>query len=376
MIMSDDDGATWTWTCEQPATANGTLYAVGAPPMDRFYSVSPIVGLAHSDDSSCSWSLAKGSIDGLLATDFFPDPTNGARVYAIAQDPNGADTPKIFPSDDGGATFGPPIFDATMNDVLMGIESARSDPQTLYAAMFSVPGIHPKLLRSRDGGATWTTLDLEGQLGPNNFRIIAVDPADANTIALRVIQTDGESVAISHDGGETFTKPVTLMGGVLTSYVKLDSGTLLVGGFVLDKARGFRSTDGGKTFQDWSPVPHLQAMGTRGGKLYAAAKNYSDDWAVGVSTDEGLTFKPLTRYDEVNSIRACAQTVCKDACTALVARQVWSQSVCEPPPPPPPPSSGGCEMAAGPRSLPAVWIMALAGLAGGFLTAWRRRARR
>jgi hypothetical protein len=346
LIISDDDGASWTWTCEQPETANGTLYAVGPPPMDRYFSVSPIVGLAHSDDASCSWSLAKGTLEGLLTTDFWADPSNGQRVYAIAQDPNGATTPKVYPSDDAGTTFGAPIYDATSADVLMGVESARSDPKTIYVAAFTVPGIHPKLLRTRDGGATWTTLDLEPVLGPNNFRLIAVDPADANTVTLRVIQSDGEAVAISHDGGETFAKPIFLAGGVLTSYAKLESGTQLVAGFVLDKAHGFRSTDGGKTFQDWQ-VPHLRAMGVRAGKLYGAAKNYSDDWAVGVSTDEGLTFTPLTRYDQVKSIRACVQTTCQDTCLMLVSRQVWSRSVCDMSvaPPPPPPGGGGCGLA-------------------------------
>jgi MYXO-CTERM domain-containing protein len=375
LIISDDDGATWSWTCEQPQTANGTLYAVGPSPLDRYFSVSPIVGLAHSDDASCSWTLAKGTLDGLLTTDFFPDPSNADRVYAIAQDANGVMTPKVYPSDDAGATFGAPLYDGTTADVLMGVESARGDPKTIYVAAFTVPGIHPKLLRTRDGGATWTTLDLEPQLGPNNFRLIAVDPEDANTVTLRVIQQNGEAVAISHDGGETFAKPIFLEGGVLTSYAKLASGTQLVAGFVLDKARGFRSTDGGKTFSDWQ-IPHLRAMAVRGSKLYAAAKNYSDDWAVGVSTDEGLTFTPLTRYDQVKSIRACVQATCQDACLMLVSRQVWTQSVCDGSPPPPPASSGGCGCGVTGPAGGAISALALAALAGVAATARRRRQRR
>src|SRR6185436_11669804 len=161
-------------------------------------------------------------------------------------------------------------------------------------------------------------IDIEASLGENNFRIIAVDPADSRTITLRVIEPLGEGVAISHDGGETFKRPFTLAGGVLTSYAKLESGTILVGGVVLDEARGYRSTDGGVTFADWK-VPHLRALGARGQMLYAAAKNYTDDWAVGVSTDEGVTFKPLTRYDQVKAIRACVQALCLESCQNLVS---------------------------------------------------------
>lgn len=382
LILSDDDGASWTWTCEQAQTLNGSLFAVGAPPMDRFYSVSSLTGLAYSDDDSCTWKVARGTVERMLTTDFFPDPANPLRVFAIGQDPDGATTPQVYPSDDGGATFGAAIFVTTSVDTLTGVESARSAPQTIYLAMFSSPGIHPKLVRSTNGGAQWTTIDVEPFLGQNNFRIIAVDPTDAKVLTLRVIEPLGESVAVSRDGGDTFTKVSTLAGGILTGYVKLDSGTVLVAGAVLDQARGFRSTDGGMTFQDWPQVAHLRALGTRGGKLYAAAKNYSDDWAVGVSTDEGQTFTPLTRYDQVKSIRACAQAICLESCKTLVARQVWDRGVCEVPEPPeglpePPAAKSGCGCGVASQPGPLAWsALAALALVGAALAGRRCRQSR
>src|SRR6266850_6434690 len=56
LIISDDAGATWTWTCEQKATVMASLYGVSAPPLDRFFSMSTLVGLAYSDDASCTWT--------------------------------------------------------------------------------------------------------------------------------------------------------------------------------------------------------------------------------------------------------------------------------------------------------------------------------
>ena len=39
LILSDDGGASWVWTCEQTATSMANAYAVGAPPADRFYAL-------------------------------------------------------------------------------------------------------------------------------------------------------------------------------------------------------------------------------------------------------------------------------------------------------------------------------------------------
>src|SRR5262249_28810552 len=153
----------------------------------------------------------------------------------------------------------------------------------LYTTTTTAPSIHPALVRSRDGGATWTTLDLEPMLGPTKFRIIGVDPTDPSTIYLRVMDQNVESGAVSKDGGTTFTIGASVPGGVISAFVRLASGTILVGGIAVADAVGFRSTDGGATFAPWAPVPHLRALAERGGKLYAAAKNYTDGWAIGVS---------------------------------------------------------------------------------------------
>ena len=330
----------------------GLLYGVSAPPLDRFFSLSTLVGLAWSDDDSCNWTSSGGSLDTFLATDYFADPTNPRRVYAIGVNPTDQTVlPQVFASDDGGQTFGAAIFIAKAGYTLSGLENARSDPRTLYVATYlttSMPPMlavfHPRLQRSTDGGASWTELDLEASLGQNNFRIVAVDPSNASVLTVRVIEP-GESLTVSRDGGMSFTK-VAHLAGQFTAYVRLDSGTILVAGALAIDGVGFRSTHG-MTFTDWTPQtlgdggvlekaeeggaarpPHLRALATRGGKLYAAAKNFTDDWAVGVSTDEGVTFTKLARYDQVSAIRPCVKLLCMDACDYQAAAFVWSPSTC------------------------------------------------
>jgi hypothetical protein len=406
LIISDDDGASWTWTCEQAATQNGILYGVAASPLDRLYSASQDVGLAWSDDQSCTWASSGGSLTTVRATDYFSDPTNPMRVYAMGKLADDDTSPaRVVSSDDGGKTFGAPIYMAPATTApadfsLQSLESARSDPKTIYLAGYASmqSDFHPRLERSTDGGQTWTEIDVEPSLGGHSFRIIAVDPADANTLTVRVIEPTGESLAISHDGGMTFEKKL-MVAGQLTAYVRLDSGTILVAGALAVDGVGYRSTDGGATFVPWTPLttsdagvpdvasdggaprpPHLRALAARGGKLYAAAKNFSDDWALGVSTDEGLTFARLMRYDDVASIRPCVQAVCVDSCQKQAAAQVWHASVCgtppTPPPTPPPKKSSGCLLAAAggaSGAAPAAPWAVLAGLAALCVARVRRR---
>src|SRR3954447_18748036 len=76
LILSEDGGASWQWTCERPETVMGALYTVGAPPDDRLFGLSPVTGLAVSSDGSCSWRRSGGALAHLVATDAFPDPSD------------------------------------------------------------------------------------------------------------------------------------------------------------------------------------------------------------------------------------------------------------------------------------------------------------
>ena len=309
LVLSDDGGATWQWTCERPETAMATLYGLGPPPDDRLFSLSPDVGLAVSSDGSCSWRRAGGVLADVVAGDYFPDPTDPNRVLAVAaQAVDAAAGPAfLYASGDGGESFDPvPLFTAPDGAALTGVEVARSDPRIVTLAML-MPGSHPALVRSTDGGGSWTTIDVEPWLGAYPFRIVAVDAADPDVVALRVLAPGGDALAITRDGGATFTTPVTVPGGSLSAFVRLASGTVLVAGLAPSVADGgstttgvgWRSTDGGLTFEDWTltPEPHLLALAERDGTLYLAGNNYTDGWAVAISTDEGRTIEPLATYE-------------------------------------------------------------------------------
>jgi hypothetical protein len=353
LILSDDGGATWLWTCEQLATTSmANLYAVGPPAVasggvgDRFYAVGPLKGLAFSDDGSCTWRLSSGAITGASVSDFFVDPTDPSHVLAAASPPQaaGTSTEAVYVSTDGGATFGgSPLFTAPAGAVIVGLEIARSNPSVVYVATYSTgsAGRDPVLARSADGGAHWSTADLSASLGSAIVRILAVDPANSDLVYLRVLQASGEAVAVTRDGGATVATPLALHTGAVSAFARLQSGTVLVGALVPfagdgggTMGAGFRSTDGALSFQPWTlpGQPHLVGLAERiengHPRLYLSGKNYSDGWALAVSGDEGASVTPLMSYDQVQGMKPCVQQICLETCNFEEMQAIWPPAVC------------------------------------------------
>jgi hypothetical protein len=363
LIISDDGGATFRWTCEQLPTSMANVYNIGPPASsaggvgDRLFALSPVSGLAFSDDGSCTWQGAGGALKGEIASDFFADPTNPARVLAAAAptlDGGFAGVASLFESSDGGATFGAtPLYSAPAGVTIVGVEIPRANPDEIYLTGYSTAAgkQDPMLMTSSDRGGSWTTIDLGGPLGPSIVRILTVDPANSDKLYLRVIGAGSENVAVTTDAGRSFAVPITIPNGAVSAFARLASGTVLVGALINyandgggTEGTGFRSTDGGTTFSSWTlaPQPHIVGLAERveSGKstLYLSGKNYSDGWALAVSADEGQTIEPLTTYDKVVAIEACAQASCLDSCNYEERQAVWSTKVC---------SGGGAGTASG-----------------------------
>ena len=128
----------------------------GAPPGDRLYSLSLDVGLAVSDDVSCSWHRAGGALATAIATDYFPDPTDAAHVLAIAGRGGRGHRRGRRPRIDRRRRQlrrHAALRRARRATELLGVEIARADPRIIYLAI-AAPGPHPVLARSADAGAT------------------------------------------------------------------------------------------------------------------------------------------------------------------------------------------------------------------------------
>ncbi len=324
LITSNDDGATWSWACEQTANAYGLFYQWAPPPSNRLFAIANDA-LVYSDDLACGWSTAGGMLASASVTDEFVDPGDAQHVLALGL---ANSTFSLYESRDGGTTFGAPLYAGAPGETLTGVEIARSDPQTIYLAVASSDA-HPRLARSTDGGASFTVSDLSASLGTGTIRIIAVDPQDPQKVFLRLLATANEAVAITADGGVTATAPLTLDGN-LTAFARLASGTLLAAGTIQSAmvAATFRSTDGGASFQMLPAQPAIRALSERAGLVYAATNNFGDGYAIGTSADEGTTWQPLFAYADVQQIAPCLATTCAATCETEASLSVWPDAVC------------------------------------------------
>jgi MYXO-CTERM domain-containing protein len=340
LVSSVDDGQTWVWSCEQDTNSFGVLYQLGAPPLDRLYAVSQN-RLVYSDDAACSWNVTAGVPAGVSITDAFPDAGNANHVLLVATGPagdGGGALYSIFESTDGGATAGTVRYRAAAGDSINGVEIARSQPSTVYVTMLSGPTFIPKLGRSDDGGTTFQFFDVSALLGQKitSALIISVDPSDPQRVLLRVRGASAEHVGLTTNGGAGITLAADFPGGLINSFARMPSGTLVVGGIIGVDPAAFRSTDRGQTFSPLPAPPHLSALSARGSTLYGVADNLADNYAVGASDDEGMTWRPLVSYDQIQAIAACVKATCMNDCLMRAAMGQWPDTMCSATPMPQP----------------------------------------
>jgi photosystem II stability/assembly factor-like uncharacterized protein len=209
---------------------------------------------------------------------FFPNnwATTSGRINAVAVSPAdpqlvliGAAVGGVWRSTDGGASFSP-VTDAQVDLAVGSIAFAPSNPSIVYAGMGDKGSTYlgSGVLKSTDGGQTWTRINNTSLPQPGRISKILVDPSDPNRVyvAQYAFQSGNSSFAsgffFSADGGVSWTK--TLSGlprdlvfhptqpNILYMAVqRYDSGTPSTGGV-------FKSINSGQT---WTRV-HTSAYAT------------------------------------------------------------------------------------------------------------------
>jgi MYXO-CTERM domain-containing protein len=377
LLVSEDAGKNFYLACEEAIAPYAALYALGPPPDDDVFAASG-TGLAISRDHGCTWARAGGTIAGAYVVDEFPDPSDATRVLAVSRViPDGGGFAMVLAgSGDGGRTFGPPLYQSRAGDVINGVEIARAAPATLYLTAFvSAPPTGPSILRSLDGGATFTTFD-QRTFSTAPMFLAAVDPVDPMRLYLRVRSGTVDDFAISTDGGAT-VRVAFQLPDQLSAFLPRADGTLLLG---TRYAASFRSTDGGQTFVTWPGAPHLRALAERGADLYAAGDDQIDHFALARSSDGGATWQPLVRYADVRGPLSCGNL--PQTCAAPWARLMATYGIGVPPvvdagpasQPPGHPRGCGCDL--GEATAPSGSSLLLVLLLLVASTRHRRRARR
>ena len=190
-------------------------------------------GIAQSEDAGASWSLLAGSPQ--LVRQIVDVSADGSELLATTGE-------QLYISQDGGSNWasGPTVSARELSMV-----RAPSNPQVVYMAGRSSSGAGNVILRSADGGGTWTTYSHPGS---NGVLAMVVDPRTEQTL---YTSAQGELFK-STDGGQTWSALPHGQPGFIFKALTIDPQNpdiLYTSGF----GRILRSVDAGASWQTlWS----------------------------------------------------------------------------------------------------------------------------
>lgn len=352
LLVSEDDGATWRYSCE-PWVTEGSSAALTQNNVD-FYQltaggavIAQSLEVTRSEDAACTWPVSGGVITGKVVTDLFPDPNDPTLVLAVVVNAGGS---YVVASHDGGKTFVDPAIYQTPSALVTGLELARSQPGVVYATSVTFSGGASTLARSDDYGAHWTPWPIAVPGGSEPL-IMAIDPEDADTVYLRVVGGLTDSVVITHNGGQSFETALTITGQ-FSSFLRATDGTLYVGSVA---GQLYVRPPGAANFTNHA-APHFRCLGQRLGttRIFACGDMGLDGFSVGYSDNGGQSFQRMMNFTDLLGPLTCPSV--QSNCAAHWERIQGVLGIAPPPDggtgggpdagspdagPPPPPTPGG-----------------------------------
>ncbi|MDB4940996.1 MAG: BNR/Asp-box repeat domain protein [Labilithrix sp.] len=357
LLISHDGARTWRWICERALGYEGTWDPPVAVTRDGTLWVGQQRGLVATKDG-CTIDTQQ-ALAGETIKDLTTDP-KGETLWALTGTPEKRASVWKRPPSGTWQRVGQ-LADGWNP---LTIEVAPSRPSRLYVSGEPYDTIRGTLVRSDDGGKTWTAgkNDLAAD-GP--FFIADVDPKNADRVLVRHLHTTGSDLLLTTDAGKSFTN-VLSMKSAMFGFAKSEDGTTYWAGSGLPEHGIFRSTDRGAHFEHVSSYGVLCLWRAPGGRLLVCENPLGAGTpAVAVSTDDGRTVTPLSGFAAVEGPLTCAgdagASVCADAWAATQALLVPTPAPPASAPPaadagvsaaPPRRSSCGCSIIGGPGAPP------------------------
>ncbi len=345
LLVSSDAGRTWDWICERSHGFSGpedpTIGVFG----DGTVAAALFEGLSVSHDRACSFTFQEGALDKKVFVDVSVRKSDGKTGVAITSGyanrnddaGNALFSSEVFVTKDAGKTWerrGPPLDPSLL---LQTVDVSPVIPDRIFISGIrgSMPDVSGVLLRSDDGGVTFTERPIllaksaAGDGAPQRTErapfIAALDPKDADTLWVRVLGTvdQGARLLFTKDAGKTW-KTVLTTTGPMKGFALSDDGETIFAGSPKDGVWAAARSDvmdgkHEKPFAKASDLP-VACLAFQKGELWACS-NEAAGFIGGVSTDLGKTWQARAHLGDLRGPLTCPA----GTRTAELCRADWPQ---------------------------------------------------
>lgn len=308
-----DDGAQTRWLCEDSIEPGESVRAVSLLGAGRdTWVLSTDLRLYLSTDGGCSFEPLRGALAGQRSRAISVHPDDPTEAV-IGTDTLGGALNDVWRTTDAGDTWLPAGLD--LPSQITALHRAPADPRRIYV-------LHERGgERSDDGGVRFDRFKLGPQAleaRPEEFRLLGTSPIDADVLFAAIERFDTILVR-SDDGGDTWEEVLQVADFPLTLVMARDGQRAILHS---PFAGLHRSADGGLSWRaEPSPVDRLGCLRRApGGDVLWGCTNvfFGGPWAVGVSDDFGVTWRPrLAAFEDARRWGCPARTLGRDCCQHL-----------------------------------------------------------
>jgi MYXO-CTERM domain-containing protein len=314
ILRTNDGGKSWGWTCEEAVGFSSSFDPMIVITRSGTLLAGLFRGLVVSADNACDWSFYP-DLEDEFVIDVSTERGDPSRAVGFLSSSIDGDTFKnqVWETADDGASWS--MMGVDLDDALIGltVDVAPSDAARLYVSgRFGPPDYQGALLRTDDRGLAWQRFDVPGSNDKNLPFLGAIDPDDPDRVYVRLDGEERDTLVMTRNGGADWETLFEGEGSLEGFALSPDGTKVAVGG----KDDGLWMAD--TTTLEFERVSdlHVLCLTWTAKGLYACAQQFVDGFEVGVSTDDGQTFRPLLELSEVCPLECDKATSTGQKCGA------------------------------------------------------------